>query len=134
MGRESQAKQERKQEVIHRTRLFGGQSAEDFYHSMHNKRCQQCGAKAVMRAITFAPLAELHQRSPEFLIQLAQENQGTIPMVDFTTGKFVRVGEAWACGACRKDLQRQAAKAPSWCQVEFHDGPGPDNPVVAVPR
>ncbi len=71
----------------------------------------------------FAEYKETLQRSPEFVMNLAAQNNGALPVVDFKQGKYIRVSEAFACEGCKADLEKEAAKAPSWCCVERDEGP-----------
>jgi len=136
MGQEAKTRQARKQAVIHRRRLFDGKvTAEELHRALaFQGRCGECGGPPAIRARTFAPIEELHRRSPEFLIQLALRNEGRVPVIEFTYGKFVCIGDAYACDLCRGALERELAKAPSWVLVELDNGPGKDRPIVQVPE
>lgn len=97
---------------IHRALAWGG------------RKCDACKVGvAAIRVRVFAEYKECLQRSPEFMLKLAAEHAGEVPVVDFKQGKYVRVSEAFACEHCRSELERQAAKAPSWCCVEIDRGP-----------
>ena len=77
--------------------------------------------------------AARHNENPEVIMALAAANEGCVPMVEFTYGKFVRIGDAYACPHCRHDLEVTASRRPSWVLVEFKEGPGADRPLVQVP-
>ena len=87
------------------------------------RRCDKCGAPSAIRIRVFAEYKEVLQRSPEFVMKLAADHNGEVPVVDFKSGKFIRVSEAFACAGCKQEAQREAAKAPSWCCVEIDEGP-----------
>jgi hypothetical protein len=96
---------------VHRALAWGG------------RKCDACGGPAAIRIRVFAEYKECLQRSPEFVMKLAAEHNGALPVVDFKQGKFIRVSEAFACTNCKHEAERQAAKAPSWCCVERDEGP-----------
>jgi len=134
MGQESKSKAERR-EVIHRTRLFGGRvTAEEFHraNAFGGERCR-CGQPAAILCRSFATVEDLDRHAPEVLIAMAVQHGGSVPVVEFTYGKFVLLGRVYACSSCRTTLERAAAHHPSWVLVEFSSGPGPDNAVVQVP-
>lgn len=111
--------------VIHVKKFMDGKIAPEELHAMFawaGKKCR-CGTTPFVRCLSFAPFAELNERAPGMLVQMAIENNGTIPMVEFTYGKFVRIGEAYACGRCMRALERAAAKHPSWVLVEWQKAP-----------
>jgi len=93
--------------------------------------CDKCGGIPVVRVRVFGEAKEVCQRSPEFVMKLAAQNEGTIPVVDFKDGKYIRVSQAYACASCKQELIREAAKAPSWCCVEVDTGPDPTNKIQA---
>ena len=96
---------------VHRALAWGG------------RKCDACGGPAAERIRVFAEYKEVLQRSPEFVMKLAAEHNGEVPVVDFKSGKFIRVSKAFACANCKGEAERQAAKAPSWCCVEIDRGP-----------
>lgn len=96
---------------VHRALAWGG------------RKCDKCGQPAAVRVRVFADAQEVMQRSPQFIMKLAAENNGQVPVVDFKQGKFIRVSQAYGCSGCRADLEHEAAKAPSWCCVEIDEGP-----------
>jgi len=97
---------------VHRALAWGG------------RKCDACRVSpAAIRVRVFAEYKEVLQRSPEFVLKLAADHNGEVPVVDFKQGKYIRVSEAFACAGCRTDLEREAAKAPSWCCVEIDRGP-----------
>lgn len=97
---------------VHRAIAWGG------------RKCDACKVGvAAIRVRVFAEYKETLQRSPEFVMNLAAQNNGALPVVDFKQGKYIRVSEAFACEGCKADLEKEAAKAPSWCCVEIDRGP-----------
>jgi len=128
--------------IRHMRKFAGGQmSAQDMHRkvALRGKKCP-CGLDAAGRCITFAPLSELMSREPLFLVHLARQHGGSVPMVhlrhhkDDTTGeKHVRVGMAYYCELCKPACEKQAAKGPSWILHEFDDGPAADKAVVQMP-
>jgi len=91
--------------------------------------CDKCGGLPVVRVRVFAEFAECNRRSPEFVIKLAMENDGRLPVVDFKQGKYIRISQSYACEHCKQELIKEAAKAPSWACVEVDEGPDPKNRV-----
>jgi hypothetical protein len=127
--------------VIHRRKLFGGRYTAEEYHSKYafpvGAKCQACGAPPITRVIVMAPLSEMRRRngaldalascSPQSLVeQLVQIDEG-----DGTPKPYLRVSVVYACKQCSPALEREAAKAPSWCIVEINRGPGPDKVVTS---
>lgn len=130
MGHESKQKAERR----HTKKAFGGRSAQEVYRTLAfpaHARCECGSAKIAIRARSFAPLDGV-LKEPAFAMHLASQNGGQLPVVDFTSGKYVRIGVAYACDGCRKSLQVTAAKAPSWVCVEFDECPDQDRVSVQV--
>jgi hypothetical protein len=124
----------KKVEVLHRDHFMNGELTPQEAHrklAWGGKGCDKCGQPAAIRVRVFAEAAEVMKRSPQFIMQLAAANNGAVPMVTFKYGKFVRVSEAFGCDHCKSDLEREAAKAPSWCVVEIDRGPE-DKLQVAV--
>lgn len=124
-----------KEKVIHLKKFMGGLLSPREAHrkfAFGGRGCTECGQPAVIRIRTFGELTEVNKRSPQFLMLLAKENEGRVPVVDFTYGKFVKMGEAFACRDCAAKAEQAAAKAPSWCVVEIDKGPK-DEMAMQVP-
>lgn len=134
MGKDSTLKKQRRGEVIHLRKLFGGKTAEEVHRSiaLRGRKCQ-CGIQASFRVVSFAPVDELVKRAPLLLVQLARENGGQVPIVHTKHGKHVKVGETFGCDICKVAVQRVAAKAPSWVIVDFDWGPTPTKAHGQVP-
>jgi len=97
-------------EEAHRRLAFGG------------RKCDHCEAPAAIRVRLFGDAKEVVSRHADWVMREAARNNGTVPVVDFTYGKFIRISEAYACDSCKSELEREAAKAPDWCIVEFDRG------------
>ena len=103
---------------LHRALAFGG------------ARCL-CGQPAAISIKVFGEYKELLARSPEFIMKLAADNDGNVPVVEFKTGKYIRVSHTFACAQCAATAEREAAKGPSWFCVEIDRGPEATNPVAS---
>ncbi len=129
----------RAQPVIHRKKLFGGRMTAEDVHQKYafppHAKCA-CGARPMTRAIVMIELEEAKKRMPQldgvmlfepqlFLSQIVQ-----IKETD-TTRPYLRISIAYACKMHRRELERQLAKAPSHCIVEFNHGPGTDKVVTS---
>lgn len=131
-----------KKDVVHRRKLFGGRMTAEEVHQKYafppGAKCR-CGRRPLIRAISMAPLADARRHWPELDV-LASESPVELfkRLVELkgSDGKpapFVRLGIAYACQDCRRDMERAMAKLPSWVLVEINRGPGTDRPLVAVP-
>lgn len=125
-----------KPENIHRRKLFDGRTTAAEVHARHvfaGKKCNGCGGPPAIRIRSFVPADWLLREKPEVAMELAALHGGSIPCVDFTMGRYVRVGDAFACALCRRTCEREAAKAPSYFVMQIDEGPGPEKTVSAVP-
>jgi len=121
--------------VIHIKKFMSGEMSPSEAHKKYawgGKRCNACNGAAAVRCLSFAPFTELEQRAMPLLLDVIAKNDGRVPIVEFTYGKFVRIGEAFACSGCQKDLAKQAASGPSWVLHEFQLPPK-DTFQVGVP-
>lgn len=131
MGHEAK----KRAEVRHFRKLFDGKmTAEEVHQSvaLRDKKCP-CGLPALIRCRFFAPVKDMVDKNPQFMMQLAAQHNGTVPVVETKHGKMVRFSEAYSCTQHKSALEREAAKAPSWVLVDFDYGPGPDKAIVQVP-
>lgn len=123
-------------ERIHRTQLFGGKTTAEELHAKlawGHKHCTACKNKKIVLVVRLlAPLKECMSTWPELLGAMKAANGGTIPRVETKFGPLVKISEVAACTMCRRDAEKVAAKAPSWCVIEFDRGPGPENASVSV--
>jgi hypothetical protein len=101
----------------HRKFAFGG------HH------CDVCGGPPALCVRVFAKVDDVLQKSPEWVIKESAKHGGKLPVVDFKDGKYVRISMSYACDRCKATLEREAAKAPSWCCVEIERGVESTNPV-----
>jgi hypothetical protein len=135
MGKQSKMKKERNKK-IHVRNFYSatGMTPEQMHVEALNAKCP-CGAAATTRAISYAKLDELMQRTggQELIGRLLVAHRGQLPVIEFTYGKFVKIGEVFACNLCRPTMEREAAKGPSWVLVHIDRGPGPEKPLVQVP-
>lgn len=128
------SQQPKRPKVIH-VRKFenvNGMTPQEMHAEGLARKCP-CGLAATCRAISFAPAEELVKRAPALLGQIMLINGGEVPVVEFTYGKFIKIGEVFACNLCRVSMERQAAKGPSWVLVNIETGPEPIRPSVQVP-
>lgn len=140
MGHESRLRKERKRgEVIHRRKLFGGVATAEEVHARHGIR-QPCGAPGCrnlpsIQVRMFMLHDEFVARAPDLAAQIAATNPNGpyIPCVPMTFGPMVMYTKVAACRTHQKELELEAAKAPSWVLVEVDYGPGADKPQVQVP-
>jgi hypothetical protein len=114
-------------------------------HAKHafplNAKCQACGSQQViMRAITFGPYSEVaNDNGLAPLVNGAPPTELFKRIVQFRgpDGKprpYVRLGVAYSCKQCGPSFERSLAHLPSWVEVEFNRGPGPEKPLVQVAR
>ena len=114
---------------IQMEKLFGGRKTAEEVHGElafpPGAKCAGCTVKPMIRCIVLAPFDEAAKRMPEIaeadpewlmkrIVQI-RENP-----TDEQGKPYVRISTTYACKACRPMLEREAAKAPSWCIVEFN--------------
>lgn len=118
--------------IIHRTRLFNGRPAAEVYaeDAWPGRKCLGCGGPPVMRAQIFVALADMSSETrTAILYEIAFKRINTVQTVK---GPAIRQADVVACHHCKRSLERQLAKAPSYCMIDRDLGPGPDNPIVGV--
>lgn len=127
-------------EVIHRSKLFGGLTTAEEVHAHHGIRLP-CGAPGcknlpVIQIKMMMLMNEFAQRSPQLAAAIAATNPDGpfIPTVPTTFGPMVVFSRVAGCRTHQKDLEKAAAKAPSWVLVEIDRGPGADKPIVQVAK
>jgi len=95
-------------------------------------KCNGCGRRPLIRAITMAPLDEARRRMPELeALMVAQPNAVLSRLVQINEHPggianpkpYLRLGIAYACQSCAPAMEKQLAKAPSWMIVEINRGP-----------
>lgn len=126
-------------ETIHVRKFMDGKMTPDEAHrqtAWAGGCCMYCGSpKPAVRIQLFGLVSECIERHAQWCMQEAAKHDGRLPIVNFTYGKFVRMQRTYACDGCRSRAEREAAQGqPSYVLVEFDYGPGPDKPVVQVPR
>jgi hypothetical protein len=128
----------KKKEIIHRTRLFGGVKTAEEIHREYGfrSRCLKCQGPPTVQIRMFMEHDEFVQRCPEMAVAIAASNPtgNHIPCVPMTFGKMVKYATVTACRHHQKELELEAAKAPSFVLVEVDYGPGADRPVIQVPE
>jgi hypothetical protein len=124
--------------VIHRKKFMGGRISPEEFHAKHafpiHAKCQGCDRRPVIRAIVMMELAEAKKNpAVDTLMQMAPEAfMKAVVQIKGSDGKAVpyyRVSVTYACKACKRDLQKALAKAPSHCIVEINEGPRPDKMI-----
>lgn len=117
---------------------FGGKGVVD-YHRNHafgpKAKCTVCPNRPVMRAIVMAPFQDALQKGVipanavsdasimSMIVQIKNNSGGSDP--------YIRVSSAHACAHHTTELERECAKAPSWCIVEFNRGPAPEKIITS---
>ena len=120
--------------------IFQGRTAQEFHREQGwppGAKCAGCGARPAVRCIIMAPYDECVRRGmlPASVLNVSGELNAAlarvlVPLKEGDKPKpYLRVSVAYACTHHRRDLQREAAKAPSWCVVEFNEGPNPTERV-----
>lgn len=115
---------------IHTKKLFGGrQTAEEVHAHLafpRDARCKGCNRKRpVLRCIVMVPFDEAMRRMPELATVPAEVLMERVVSIrenpfDKQGKPYVRASVTYACKACTAQLEREAAKAPSWAIVEFN--------------
>jgi hypothetical protein len=135
-----QRQQARRAAVIHRKKFMDGAMTPEEAHQRWgippSARCA-CGAKPLITCRIFMPLDEMVKANAEMIGRLLLDEKSAKHFMDqciqTTSGVYVRTSTAYACKMHEKNLDQAAAKAPSWCIVEFNRGPGADKVVVGGP-
>jgi hypothetical protein len=134
MGRESRAKRE----VIHSSKLFGGVMTAQEVHARWGFRgpctAPGCRGMPVIQVRLFMLHDEFVAKSPQLATMIAMSNPDGpyVPCAPTTFGPMVRFSTVNACRTHQKELELEAAKAPSYVLVEIDRGPGADKPTVQV--
>lgn len=124
--------------TIHRSKLFGGVTTAAEVHARHGIRqpCQadRCKNLPVIQIRMLMAHDEFVKRNPQLATMIAMTNESGpyIPAIPTTFGPMVMFSKVAACRTHQKDLERAAAKAPSYILCEIDRGPGADKPVVQV--
>lgn len=134
-------RQQRRAEVIHRRKLFGGKMTAEEAHAKYafplNARCTGCGTRKGLqtRFITLAPLDEMRRRDPAVELLMQNDPAAFIKVLVPIKGAsgqpepYLRIATIYACGPCTPAAELAAAHGPSWAIVEINRGPGKDKVV-----
>ena len=95
--------------------------------------CAACGKPATVRVTMYASPSDAIAKWPELCaVLIARSDDGVLPTWQTTKGPMVPFSVVGSCDSCRKNLETEAAKAPSWVHAEIYAPQ--DAPVqVAVP-
>lgn len=129
-------KKKKKRQIIHRTKLFKGAKTAQEVHAQFGfrTRCLRCNGTPVVRVKMFMHHDDFVKKAPEWASAIALTNpKGQyVPTVPMTYGPMVKYADVTACMHHQKELELEAAKAPSWVLVEIDRGPGSHKPFVQV--
>jgi len=131
----------RKHDVIHRHKLFDGRTdAVSLWRRavLNGHLCGRCRtAKAIGTINMFWPAADFERDQPKLAVKYATECKGVIPTVKFRCHGDIRVFVAmpviYFCQACQSEMERFAARAPSYVVAEVRTGPERDKLIGQVP-
>lgn len=129
----------KKPDVLHLQKFMNGRMTPQEVHrklTYFGKTCTGCGSKKVaLRIKAFAPIEWLERSSQggAFLLMLAAQHGGRIPVAEFIYGPFVRISDVYACDNCKRHAEKAAAKHPSSWIIEFDRGPSAEKKVIGVP-
>jgi hypothetical protein len=120
--------------IIHRKKFFNGEVTPQQLHAelaWYKRTCRGCGSPPALRIQTFLLLTDLQPEARAVVdCEIAL---GRLHTVKMEKGPAIRIGDLFACSSCAPAAERAAAKGPSFAIVWRDTGPGPDNPIVAVP-
>lgn len=122
--------------VQHMKKFAGGRMTPEEMHQKYafpiGAKCL-CGRRPRYRAIVMMPLDEARKRMPgldeimnadpvAFMQQLVKIRENKTD-ADHQLKTYLRVSVTYSCKACRGQMDRALAKAPSWAIVEINEGP-----------
>lgn len=117
--------------IIHTRKFMQGSCTPEELHQELSfppgSKCKLCGRPPMIAIRSFAEEKEMLNRDPN-LIVLAKTDPTKYASMTITTrsGRYLRLGEVFACRSCAPQAEREAAHHPSWCFVDVDRGPGPD--------
>lgn len=121
----------------HVKKLMGGRRTAQEVHQLYafppGAKCHTCMRRPLLRAITMARVddAKQHfQHIAELPLEALVKLLVTLKGVDGKPEPYVRLGMAYACKQCSRDLERTLAKLPSWVCVEINRGPAQEKLIV----
>jgi len=124
------AKAKIRERARHIRKLMGGAMSAREVHQKHafppGAKCQSCGRRPLLRAITLAPIDEAKRYYPEIEALPSPDLFKILVPLDPGDGKprpHVRLGVAYACRECGPTMERALAKLPSWVVVDINRGP-----------
>lgn len=124
----------RENPIIHRTKLFGGtRTAMELHRELawNNAKCNGCGSgETTLRASIYVALSDM---SADTRMRIEYEiAMGRIKEVALASGPGILMSRQIACKGCQSNLERAAAKGPSYAVVDLDYGPRDDKPIVGV--
>jgi hypothetical protein len=136
MGRASRSKND----PAYFKKAFGGRTtAKELWRQtvLPGKLCLHCRTRPAIGTINlFTPAADFQKDHPRLALQYATECGGRIPYVQFNVcgepRNYVALPVLYFCGLCRRDVEKFAAKKPSYVVAEIRTGPESDKPFVQV--
>lgn len=88
------------------------------------EKCQACGGPPMTSATVFGEEKEMLRRDPHLWILMKTNPVKYQQMRQVTKmGPYLRVSRTIACTHCTPELERAAARHPSWAFVEWDYGP-----------
>lgn len=120
---------------LNRKRFQNGIITPEEFHAKYafppGSKCHVCPLPPLTRVRILMPADELRKRDP-LMEQLALVDPVAFAKLLLHTknGPYIIVREIVACKQHTPELERAAAKTPSWCHAEINRGPGVDNPTV----
>jgi hypothetical protein len=135
-------RKERRAEIIHKSKIFGGQTAEEVHQQYAfppGARCFGakfgCSRRPVTTFRTFIELSELRKQDEAFVLLEKLNPQELYKSLVWFKGSdgspvaYMKMQTTYACKDCTREGERAAAKGPSWYVVEIDRGPGTDKIV-----
>lgn len=121
--------------IIHSTKFLGGaMTPEELHQSMAfpvGSKCRLCGRPPMIALRSYGEEAEMLKRDSMLrVLATAQPESYAKMLIRTKSGRYLRIGEVYACKQCAPQAEREAAHHPSWCFVDIDAGPGPDKVVV----
>lgn len=126
--------------AIHRKKFMGGRYTPQEVHAALafplDAKCQGCGRRPTIRAITMCELSEAKKR-PDVAAILAQDPVSLIQRTVMLKGSdgqgipYLRMGLAYSCESCAPTMEKELAKAPSHWVIEINRGPGEDKIITS---
>ncbi len=121
--------------IVHVDKFMQGTMTPNEVHRKYaygTHKCE-CGLPPAGRILSFASVVDMtrDEERRARLQDLTMRNEGRVPMVKFTYGDFVKLGETFFCDLCQSTAEKAAARLPDWVLTEIDRGPDPHNSVSA---